>query len=175
MQCEVLECENLQESRGVCPHHLRRLIAGLVYENEGGVLVDHCTHGHELSGDNVRWEPSVGPGRRRRCRTCLRARSRRRSKRAQEKVEPPVPYRPNDKSLSRAIDDFEIAKGEVDGKCKSNPGPWMDWEEAPTPEAARAMCNGCPLLKACGNYALAANEWHGVWGGLVIDEGKVLQ
>lgn len=175
MKCDVMECENPQDSRGLCQHHLRRMIAGQVYRNEAGVLVDHCLNDHELVGDNVRWEPSGGSGRRRRCRACLRARSRTRTRRNAERVEPPAPYRPQDMTLSQAIDDFEEAKSVLDGNCKGQPERWMDWDEPPTVAEAMKMCGGCPLIKACGNYALAAKEWHGVWGGMVIHEGVVRQ
>ena len=31
---------------------------------------------------------------------------------------------------------------------------------------ARAVCAGCPVQAQCLDYALAANERHGIWGGL---------
>lgn len=173
MICIVIECELLEEdSRGFCQQHLRRYVEGLVYENEAGDMVDHCHQDHELVEANIRWESSGKNGkRRRRCRECLRLKARRQNKNALKVVEVPKPYRPNDLTLTQAIRDFEEAQKHVDGKCKANPGPWMDWEEPPTQQEAERLCHGCPLVKACPNYARAAQETHGVWGGHVVHEG----
>lgn len=37
---------------------------------------------------------------------------------------------------------------------------------------AKQTCYFCPLVKACGDYALAANEEAGIWGGLTPKERK---
>jgi hypothetical protein len=175
MICIVLECEQFEEdSRGLCAGHLRRYVEGLVYTNESGDMVDHCHNDHELVEENIRWESSGKNGkRRRRCRECLRAKARRQSKNAIKVVEVPKPYRPNDLVLTQAIRDFEEAQKHVTAKCHDNPGPWMDWDEdsVPTKAEAEALCHGCPLVKACANYAKAAQETHGVWGGNVVHEG----
>lgn len=175
MICNVLECVEPQESRGLCKQHLSRSFQGLVYENESGNLVDHCNNDHEMVGANVRWE-SVGRNgkRRRRCVTCLRERAQRQAANAIKVVEVPKPYRPDDETLTLAIDDFEEAKARVKGKCHGTPGPWMDWEDddAPTRAEADKMCSGCPLRQACFNYAIAARETHGVWGGEVLIAGR---
>ncbi len=36
--------------------------------------------------------------------------------------------------------------------------------------AAKAVCNGCPVLDNCLRWALAAREPYGVWGGLSTEE-----
>lgn len=181
MNCTVLECPNEEhDERGFCEQHLKRFIAGLVYENEGGDMVDHCINDHELVGSNVRWESSGRNGRRRRrCRECLRIKARRKAENALPVVDIPAPYRPNDATLTKAIDDFEAAQDAVDGKCKGDPGPWMDWDEedddqVPTAEEAQALCAGCPLAKSCANFAIAGRMSHGVWGGIRVRNGKVL-
>lgn len=173
MICVVIECDNFEEdSRGYCAAHLRRYVEGLVYENEAGDIVDHCRQDHELIESNIRWESSGKNGKRRkRCRECLREKARRQSKNAIKVVEVPKPYRPNDLVLTQAIRDFEEAQKHVAAKCKDNPGPWMDWEDPPTAAEAAAQCHGCPLAKACENYARAAQETHGIWGGRVVHEG----
>ena len=40
--------------------------------------------------------------------------------------------------------------------------PEKDFREA----QARALCARCPVLSECLDYALAAGEPHGIWGGL---------
>lgn len=38
-------------------------------------------------------------------------------------------------------------------------------------EAAAHHCrSGCPVLTLCGQYATAADERHGVWAGVSLDE-----
>lgn len=174
--CVVAECEQIEEdSRGFCLLHLRRWIDGHVYEDVDGTYYDHCNKGHPLAGDNLRWESSGRGGkRRRRCRQCLRDKAKRQARSHITEVEIPRPYRPQDLTLTQAIADFDKAQNAVDAKCRGNPGPYVDWDEPPTAEEAAKLCGGCPLIKACANYALAARETHGVWGGNVIHEGKWL-
>ncbi len=40
---------------------------------------------------------------------------------------------------------------------------------------AKAICNGCPALNDCRNYALASGETSGIWGGLTEDERAPIQ
>ena len=35
---------------------------------------------------------------------------------------------------------------------------------------AKSICAGCPALTDCRNYAIAAGETCGIWGGLTEDE-----
>ncbi|NUR64382.1 MAG: WhiB family transcriptional regulator [Streptomyces sp.] len=49
--------------------------------------------------------------------------------------------------------------------CRTEPDRWF----SPSPverDAAARQCHGCPLLLDCMRYALAADERHGVWGGV---------
>ena len=39
---------------------------------------------------------------------------------------------------------------------------------------AKALCKDCPLLRACGEYALAANESEGIWAGMNPSERRIL-
>lgn len=57
-------------------------------------------------------------------------------------------------------------------KCKDNPGPYMDFDEPPTPEEAEALCAGCPIIELCFERAIANHEKFGVWGGFVFVNGK---
>ncbi|MER8185078.1 WhiB family transcriptional regulator [Kitasatospora sp. NPDC094015] len=41
-------------------------------------------------------------------------------------------------------------------------------------EAAKQVCAGCPVRAQCLEYALAAREPYGVWGGLSEDERQTL-
>lgn len=46
-------------------------------------------------------------------------------------------------------------------------------EDEATFAAARAVCARCPLSDVCRDLGLARDE-SGVWGGLLLDNGKVL-
>ena len=35
---------------------------------------------------------------------------------------------------------------------------------------AKRICAGCPVRRQCADYALAADERYGVWGGLTAEE-----
>lgn len=39
-------------------------------------------------------------------------------------------------------------------------------------EAAKAICNTCPVIEQCRQYALSSHEPYGVWGGLTEEERR---
>lgn len=41
--------------------------------------------------------------------------------------------------------------------------------------AAKRICGGCPVLKQCGDYAVAAGERIGIWGGMTGDERREIR
>lgn len=50
-------------------------------------------------------------------------------------------------------------------------------EDIPEPEVrhsaavvAKALCNGCPVLQDCFEYALVSEQKHGIWGATSPDE-----
>ena len=58
--------------------------------------------------------------------------------------------------------------------CSNNPYYYMDYdsdEEASTiitVDDAEALCYGCPIIKQCYDFAVANNEQHGIWGGILF-------
>lgn len=40
---------------------------------------------------------------------------------------------------------------------------------------AKTYCGRCPIREKCLEYALAANETHGVWGGMSAPERRALR
>jgi len=182
MDCLVEDCQReLVEGRDFCVPHLRRFIAGHIYEDEDGALRDHCIRGHAFTEANTRWETSSTGRVRRRCRACGREKAARQAARKAElPPEPPKAYRPEDPTLTQAILDFDKARQFVPGNCLGREEEFIDWafdNELPTPTAEQAaeLCAGCPLLKACDNYRIAAKEQWGVWGGKVIVDGEVVR
>lgn len=60
------------------------------------------------------------------------------------------------------------------GPCRSSdPEEWFPLG-TPTNEMARKLCQGCPILYPCREYALRLNV-HGVWGGLTRQRRRHLQ
>jgi hypothetical protein len=65
--------------------------------------------------------------------------------------------------------------------CASNPDFWdddlpgVDWESRKVQtEGAKELCLLCPVMMLCAEYALAAKEPTGVWGGLTTaDREKI--
>lgn len=49
------------------------------------------------------------------------------------------------------------------------------WSRTPDAMKARSICEDCPALMECRNYALAYAGLHGIWGGLDHQERKELQ
>lgn len=49
--------------------------------------------------------------------------------------------------------------------CAADPERWFADDDADRAAAAEA-CRSCPALTACGDYAAAADERHGTWGGV---------
>jgi len=41
-------------------------------------------------------------------------------------------------------------------------------------EAAKAICQACPVLQQCRTHALAVREPYGVWGGISEDERSAI-
>lgn len=40
---------------------------------------------------------------------------------------------------------------------------------------ARAVCRGCELRQECADWAVDADIWHGLWGGLDPTERRAVQ
>ena len=57
---------------------------------------------------------------------------------------------------------------EIGGKSKA-------WSRTPNALKARSICEDCPVLMECRNYALAYLGLAGIWGGLDHQERKALQ
>lgn len=61
--------------------------------------------------------------------------------------------------LSRLQDKFPVYP------CAQNPRLYVDTDFL-TADECEQICHGCPLLKACYDFAVANSEIHGVWGGI---------
>jgi WhiB family transcriptional regulator, redox-sensing transcriptional regulator len=65
----------------------------------------------------------------------------------------------------------QIAGGHV--ACGSDPDLWF--AEAPADvELAKGLCRGCPIRRQCLAGAIARVEPWGVWGGELVEHGRVV-
>ena len=53
--------------------------------------------------------------------------------------------------------------------------PISDDEQDPQVEAAKKVCEACPVREACLAYALSTNQTEGVWGGMTGGERRRLR
>jgi WhiB family redox-sensing transcriptional regulator len=60
----------------------------------------------------------------------------------------------------------------VDGAVFFHPDSERGASRVTREERAKAICRGCPVLVRCREYALAAQEPYGVWGGLGEQERR---
>ncbi|MDU0313176.1 WhiB family transcriptional regulator [Phycicoccus sp. M110.8] len=72
-----------------------------------------------------------------------------------------------------------LARIGQEGKCvaSSHPQAWFVSGSGyfNARNRARTLCDGCPVLAECRDYALAAGEEYGVWGGLCEVDRAVLR
>jgi len=66
------------------------------------------------------------------------------------------------RNLSAVLDDLSEAGHQV--PCRGR-GEWLS-QDAEDVAYAAGHCLRCPALNACGQYADAAGEKHGVWAGV---------
>jgi len=77
------------------------------------------------------------------------------------------------KELNQRIDD------EGDAPCRQAPDMFFIDKQDPMGfekmRTSKALCGTCPLSLLCLEYALEANETHGIWGGTTHNERKSIQ
>ncbi len=63
--------------------------------------------------------------------------------------------------------------------CENAPDMFFIDEQDPLQKekikTSRKLCEMCPIKMKCLEYALEANETHGIWGGLTYKERKRLK
>lgn len=79
--------------------------------------------------------------------------------------------------ISEAVQDgTEAGPGEwaAGSACARAEDPGL-WFRPGCEDEAKAVCAGCPVRGECLQYALAAPEDHGIWGGLDPEERQLLR
>jgi WhiB family redox-sensing transcriptional regulator len=79
---------------------------------------------------------------------------------------------------SSVLDSCAVQPGKVDEEqlpCRCKGGPDLFFAESPRDvEAAKALCQNCPVRAECLAGALQRREPWGVWGGQLLLEGTVV-
>lgn len=165
-QCEVQMCTTEAAFDGLCAFHRKKEIAGQLDTDERGLLWDTCSKGHRWTPENTHYESNSKGGKRRRCKLCLALKAERKKDEAQGAV-PPAPVRPKNERMARVIQSFDKAQVKIKGNCHGKYEQWTDYtlETMPSAGAAKAMCEGCPLLQACANNADQTQPGWGIWAG----------
>jgi len=67
-----------------------------------------------------------------------------------------------------SLHDLTRPNYQKDAACREIPNPEIFFPSAGDTEslkAAKALCNICPVISNCLEYALGNNERYGIWGG----------
>lgn len=140
--------------------------------------LERCRNRHIRTEENTIWETSRGNKTRRRCRDC------RRESKAQRAGRPAGLEGLSSKTLrqyadltveeKRTVDRFDRGLKLVEAKCAGNPAEYSDYDEEniPSPETARKLCEGCPLIDLCQDAAEVMQHNWCVFGGEVWVYGK---
>lgn len=80
-----------------------------------------------------------------------------------------------DKAITRAYIELIKAIDDNDGvECSQLPDVFFPYEHEYTSQTdirlAKALCNRCPIRMKCLEYAITAQEPHGIFGGLLPRE-----
>lgn len=140
----------------------------------------HCSKGHEFTEENTFIRPLDNA---RVCRQCRKeyARMKYQEKKIQnngvvrnkkEKIQvfelsESVPL------LDKAVPFwYALQRGLEDNKvpCVNDPATWVDYSTKMSWYEAEELCHGCPLIKACYDFAVAQEVNAGIWGGIHFDE-----
>lgn len=131
----------------------------------------HCSKGHEFTEENTFTRAYDGA---RVCRECRKQYAREKYQRNKKKTGA------KNRKVKNVIIEYEsnlspeakyawhlLQKGldEHDPKCYDKPEEYADNTNDIDDITAVKMCNGCPLLYQCYDYAVLAKVNQGVWGG----------
>lgn len=73
---------------------------------------------------------------------------------------------------------FARVMNKIEPECAQVPDvfyPEETTQQAWSTKTAKDICNRCPIMNQCGQYALEANEAYGIWGGMTAHERRQLR
>ena len=84
--------------------------------------------------------------------------------------------------MSTPYEDFtEVLSTVGETPCVTNPDAFFG-EDSETEgmrvenrRIAKKLCETCPVINQCLNYAMTANEPFGIWGGLTVNQRRRLR
>lgn len=137
----------------------------------------HCTKGHEFTEENtfIRAYDNA-----RVCRECRKQYAREKYQRnkvknngvARPKKDKPVQFEVPDYLRVKAVAQeswikLNIGLAQNQNKCANKVDEYSgEGTISIDSDAAEQMCYGCPLIKACYDYAVADDITWGIWGGV---------
>jgi hypothetical protein len=131
----------------------------------------HCSKGHEFTEENTFYRAYDGA---RVCRECRKQYAREKYQRNKTKPGSKsrkvksviIEYEINLSDEAKiAWNNLQIELDNVEPKCYNKPTEYADSTDNVDDETAKLMCQGCPLLELCYEYAVHAKVNQGVWGG----------
>jgi WhiB family redox-sensing transcriptional regulator len=65
-----------------------------------------------------------------------------------------------------------IRDADTNPPCQeTDPEAWfLDKSDVATSRQAKELCESCPVIKECGEFAIANQEQFGIWGGMTPRE-----
>ncbi len=139
----------------------------------------HCTKGHEFTDENtfIREHDKA-----RVCRECRKEYAREKYQRNKELNNGVARQRKPKVQVFEIPDSAQIldkAKPAWDNlqqglamhktPCADNPNDYADHSIMFSADEAEIMCHGCPLIKACYDFAMLNEVSAGIWGGIIMD------
>lgn len=133
----------------------------------------HCSQGHEFTEENTFIRPY---DKTRVCRECRRRYARKKYQENKHSGKTKTKHEPiRMVAIPESVFLTELAGeyyNELQAKLAVTQVPCrklvevFDNPETVTSKEARALCSGCPLIKECGNFAVASKQEYGIWGGV---------
>jgi len=139
----------------------------------------HCSKGHEFTEENTFIRPLDN------ARVCRQCRKEYAKMKYQEKK---IQNNGVARAKKEKIQVFELSESvqiseaaipfwnalkaglrENETPCLNKPEIYADHTILVSIDEAEELCYGCPIIKACYDYAIADNVNAGIWGGVVMD------
>lgn len=146
----------------------------------------HCSKGHEFTEENTFVRPY---DRARVCRECRKEYARKKYQENKSKaIQQPKLKKTKEIDISYLISsdpnvralwyDLQTGLKETTTPCQTNDRSWEvysgDHTYKITDDSAEVLCYGCPLIKECYQYAKAADESWGIWGGVNFSKEELI-
>lgn len=143
----------------------------------------HCSKGHEFTEENTFTRAYDNA---RVCRECRKQYAREKYQRNKDKNGGVARVKKQSAPIFEILESAKISdeamphwialqKGleNEQALCAGKPEFYADRSIEVSVDEAEEMCYGCPLIKACYDYAVADKITAGIWGGIHFDEEDI--